>query len=298
MHTERHPLSPIRALIASVLAVASCSPARVGCEVDRESQALHDDVREASGVALSRERPDVLWTHNDSDGGAAIFAIDTGGKPIARVQLEGAHNRDWEDIAVARCPRGGPEGDCVFVADIGDNRASREGIGLWISAEPDPRHDRSARATFLRLHYPDGPRDAEALAILEDGSAVIVSKGREHPIAVYRSAPLAWPVDGEPIQLTLVQTLSEAPVDLPEQITGASARGDVVALRAYAGLQFYRIHSDRVEALLPEPFPLDSLAEPQGEGVTMAPGGRVYLISEAGPQAIAPRLTYLNCRLP
>ena len=79
---------------------------------------------------------------------------------------------------------------------IGDNRASREGVGIWIAGEPDPAAPRPADAVFLRIHYPDGPRDAEALVVLDDGGIVIVSKGRENPISVYRSAPLEWPVAG------------------------------------------------------------------------------------------------------
>ena len=293
-------MNPNRALIATLVVLASCSSAGPGCEVDGESLALYDDVREASGIALSRAHRDVVWTHNDSNGDAAIFALDVGGNPIARVELEGAHNRDWEDIAVARCPRGGPDGDCVFVADIGDNRATREGVGIWIAHEPDPRRSTSTAATFLRVVYPDGPRDAEALVVLDDGSIVIVSKGREHAVSVFGSEPLTWPAaDAPPVRLVSIQQLSDGPVDLPDQVTGASlGRDGTIAVRAYATLQFYRFAADTLEPLLPEPFALDSLAEPQGEGVAIGEGGRVYLMSEAGPQAIAPRMTPLRCRLP
>ena len=262
---------------------------------------LPNEVREASGIALSRAHDAVLWTHNDSDGGAAIFAVDTAGQLIGRVEIEGAQNRDWEDIAVARCPRGGPDGDCVYIADIGDNRASREGVGVWVTAEPDPRNDRTARATFFRLHYPDAARDAEALAVAEDGGLLLTSKGREHPVTVYRTDPLAWPGGtSAPMRLRTVQQLSRAPVDLPGQVTGASLAPDgrTLALRSYAALQFYRIDGDSLRPLLDPVVALDSLAEPQGEGVTVGRRGRVYLVSEAGPQGIAPRLTRLRCRLP
>ena len=289
----------IRALIVGVLC-ASCAQPRDGCELVGEPRTLHDDVREASGVALSRTHRDVLWTHNDSEGGNAIFAIDTEGNALARVELVGAHNRDWEDIAIANCPDGGPGGDCVYVADIGDNRASREGVGIWIAPEPDPAAPQPVDAAFLRIHYPNGPRDAEALVVLDDGSVIIVSKGRENPISVYRSAPLEWPGDSAaPVQLELVQQLSDGPADLPQQVTGASlGDGGTLAVRSYARLQFYSLDGTALRPLLAEPFALDSLAEPQGEGVALGRAGRVWLVSEAGPQAIAPRLTALRCRLP
>jgi hypothetical protein len=288
----------MRLLLLAAL-VASCAPPEDGCEPSGEAHPLHDDVREASGLALSRAHRNVLWTHNDSNGGAAIFAIDTDGAALGRIELAGAHNRDWEDIAVGACPGGGPGGDCVFVADIGDNRAAREGVGIWIAAEPDPSVNGTAQAVFLRLHYPDGARDAEAIVALDDGSLLIVTKGREHPVTVYRSPKLAWPAaDSTPLQLTRVQELSAEPVDLPRQVTGASGRDGLIAVRSYARLQFFRFDGDTLAAILPEPAQLDSLAEPQGEGIALGARGRAWLVSEAGPQAIAPRLTPIRCRLP
>jgi hypothetical protein len=60
----------------------------------------------------------------------------------------------------------------------------------------------------------------------------------------------------------------------------------------------YEVAEDSLRALLETPLALDSLAEPQGEGVAFGRRGRIYLSSEAGPQGIAPRLTRLRCRLP
>lgn len=299
IHSNRSVVHYCRSLIAA-LVLSSCAPARDGCEPRGESLTLHADVREASGIAASREHDDVLWVHNDSEGGAVVFSISTTGEMLGRVTLNGAHNRDWEDIAVGHCPVGGPDGDCLYLADIGDNRATREAIGIWVTAEPHPRDQESADAVFVRLRYPDGPRDAEAMAVLPDGSLIIVSKGREHPVSVYRSGPLEWPTAPEQeAQLTLVQRLTAQPASLPDQITGSGAdRDGRIAVRSYASLQFYRLESDSLIPLLPEPVPLDALAEPQGEGVTAGTGGRIFLVSEAGPQGIAPRLTPLRCRLP
>ena len=285
--------------MVAVVVATSCAPAPDGCEPNGQSLTLHGDVREASGIAVSRVHDDVLWVHNDSDGGAFVYPIATTGEMLGRVELLEASNRDWEDMAVARCPAGGPDGDCLFVADIGDNRASRDGIGVWIVAEPDPR-DESASAAFVRMRYPDGPRDAEAMAILDDGSAIIVSKGREHPVSVYRSPPLAWPArPDDRTELSLVGHLSNDPVSIPDQVTGGAVDPEGrIALRTYASLQFYRLNADTLTALLDQPVRLDSLGEPQGEGVAFGRRGRVYLVSEAGPQGIAPRLTPLECRLP
>lgn len=293
MHSNR--------LTALVLVAAACASPEL-CELEGEPMSLPAVLREASGVALSRTYPGILWMHNDSDGGENVFAIDADANLLSTVAVASAQNRDWEDIAIARCPAGGPGGDCLYVADIGDNRAARTGVGLWVLLEPDPRAgDAAADPVFIRLHYPDAARDAEAIAVTDDGTLILMTKGREHPVAVYRAGPLRWPADSSatPVELEWVQDLTKAPVDLPDQITGASLLpgGTSLALRSYAWLQFYRIGSSGLEALAAEPFALAPLGEPQGEGVAVGLGGETYLVSEAGPQGIAPRLTRLRCRV-
>ncbi|HUF13274.1 MAG TPA: hypothetical protein VMN78_09255 [Longimicrobiales bacterium] len=288
-----------------LVAIAACVTPEDGCELDGGPFDLPADVREASGVAMSRDHDGVLWIHNDSDGGARIFAVDTRGALLGTITLASAQNRDWEDIAIAPCPIDGPSGDCIYIADIGDNRAARdEGVGLWVLPEPRPRNGATSNVAFLRIHYPDGPKDAEAIVVTEDRSLILVSKGRESAISVYRAADLTWPresgSDAAPLTLQLMQRLSDEPVDLPEQITGASLGpdGSSVALRSYSSLQFYRIGDAELEPLLATPIALDPFAEPQGEGVALGARGRVFLVSEAGPQGIAPRLTRLRCATP
>src|SRR5688500_10478306 len=40
------------------------------------------EITESSGLTASMCQPDVLWTHNDSGGGAFIFAINSKGKRL------------------------------------------------------------------------------------------------------------------------------------------------------------------------------------------------------------------------
>ena len=59
---------------------------------------------EASGLSASWRRPGVYWTHNDSPGGKVenyLYAFGQAGTQKARVQLQGAKNLDWEDLASA-----------------------------------------------------------------------------------------------------------------------------------------------------------------------------------------------------
>src|SRR5689334_12693906 len=73
-------------------------------------------IKESSGLAASRIHPGVYWTHNDSDDGPYVYAVDSAtGKTVARVTLTGIGTpRDVEAISL------GPDGQ-LYVGDIGDN---------------------------------------------------------------------------------------------------------------------------------------------------------------------------------
>src|SRR5690606_37719118 len=60
----------------------------------------NDAIDEASGLVASHRYPGFLYAHNDSGGDPAVFMIDTLGHYHATIQLEGAENKDWEDIAI------------------------------------------------------------------------------------------------------------------------------------------------------------------------------------------------------
>ncbi|MGH7657569.1 MAG: hypothetical protein ACREL6_04995, partial [Gemmatimonadales bacterium] len=138
-------------------------------------------LKESSGVAVSRAYPGILWTVNDSGNGPWIFATDTTGRAVARIPLD-ARNRDWEAIALGPCPRG----SCLYVGDIGDNGEGRKEIGIYRLVEPDPADSSLRRVEHLRVSYPDGAHDAEALAVDLKGGVWLITKGRKDGVRVYR----------------------------------------------------------------------------------------------------------------
>src|SRR5437867_6651927 len=71
------------------------------------------ELPEASGVAVSRRSPGVLWEINDS-GQPLLFALDPSGAVKGRVRVTGAAVEDWEDLEVGRCPGG----SCIYVVVI------------------------------------------------------------------------------------------------------------------------------------------------------------------------------------
>jgi len=264
------------------------------CRTDAAGVALPDAVHESSGLALAGTG-DALWTHNDS-GQPLLYRVGMDGRLRGQVAVAGATVVDWEDVAAGPCPG---DGRCLYVADIGDNRAARAGITLYRVPEPGAADARSRPAEALNAHYPDGPQDAEALFVLPDGAVYVVTKGETGAIALYRLPRTARP--GPPARLERVAELRPGPVDRPERITGAAASpdGQWIALRTLRALSFYRagdLASGRLGAPLTQDLrPLD---EPQGEAVEMGPGGALYLSSEGGKKETPATLSRLTCTLP
>ena len=90
--------------------------AAADCRIEGSSVALAD-LPEASGLAVSRRTPGILWSHVDS-GAPVLFALDIRGSVKGRVRVEGVKTNDWEDVAVGSCG----SASCVYIADIGDNQ--------------------------------------------------------------------------------------------------------------------------------------------------------------------------------
>ena len=267
------------------------------CTIATRVATLPSRLRETSGLAASRRHPGVLWTHNDSGGEPILYALNEAGYVLAAVRVTGARNVDWEDIAVGPCT----SGDCIFIADIGDNAAARRTVEVYRVPEPRLGDSRSALAERLVLTYPDGPRDAEALYVLPDASIHIVSKGRKSPVAVYGLPSGAHP--GVPIQLTRSQVLSPNGSEIGGLVTGADATPDgrFVAIRTYRVVRLYRAgpdgHLTPVTAA-DSAAPLQGAREAQGEGIAFGRGDTIWLSSEAGALGSHASLSRIRCRLP
>lgn len=118
-------------------------------------------IKESSGLAASRIHPGVYWTHNDSDDGPYVYAVDSAtGKTVARITLTGIGKpRDIEGISL------GPDGR-LYVGDIGDNLGgSWNHVWIYRFTEPKTLGDATLKAEQFTVKYADGPRNAEALMV-------------------------------------------------------------------------------------------------------------------------------------
>jgi hypothetical protein len=284
----RAPTTSAGPLVASAASSTSTTapagygaPATLGRIDDRA-------IGESSGLAASRRNPGVLWTHNDSDDDPFVYCVDLRARTCGVWRVTGAEAFDWEDMAVGPGPGGA--GSSLYMGDIGDNLDQRTEIVVYRVPEPAagegvPAAPRSApaataRADALRLRYPDGPRNAEALLVHPvTGDLYVVSK-EAAGANVYKATA---PVDPKSVTtLTRVTTLQlPAASGQSELVTGGdiSPDGRRVALCTYTRAYELEVPAsggfDTVWSQRPTPVTLGFRL--QGEAIAYRLDGRALL---------------------
>jgi hypothetical protein len=208
--------------------------------------------------------------------------------------------QDWEALAIGKCP----QGTCLYIGDIGDNSGKRRHITIYRVPEPDGNAKQTAQAQALLATYPDGPQDAEAMFVLPNGSLFVVTKGENGPVRLYRVPPdfgQETTVHMQRIATVMEATEKKGGVATPSKITDASASADGkwVALRSRTSLAVYEasdLAAGKVRAVLR--YQLTDAQEAQGEGVTFAESGVLWLASEGGGKSRPGTLARLECNLP
>ena len=228
--------------------------ARVAGHVDTAAAA------ELSGLVLSGS---TLWTHNDSGDSPRLLALGLDGRLRQEVQVAGAENVDWEDIAAA-------DGS-LYVGDIGDNAAQRSNVAVY--RVPARSETGAVTAERQTLNYPDGPHDAEALLV--DPSSrelVIVTKSLRGSADVYAAKPGA----------SALHRVGRVDLGNALPVTAGDVSGDgrTVVLRTYDRVLVWSRRRDETLAELFRRRPCtagaDLLVEGQGESIALTRDGRAF----------------------
>ena len=240
------------------------------------------EIPEASGLSIGHRDPALLWSHNDSGNAAVLFALDSAGTVRGRVRVP-IRARDWEDVSAARCP----SGDCLYLADIGDNRLARRRIQIYRVPEPGLEDEETAPPEVFNATYADGPHNAEAMFVI-GGDLFIVTRDRMG--GVYRTTTTGT----RELTFQRIGQLGLAAVTDAE----ASRDEKTVVVRTSHEAVLYRTEDLTLGGSVPYlRIPIDGLKEAQGEGVALD-GSMLYLSSEGRPWNRAGRLLTLRCNLP
>jgi len=264
------------------------------CELT--SQGKLATLPEASGLALSRRDPNVLWSLNDS-GAPTVVALSPSGELLSRVRIAGAAVNDWEDVSVAPC-----DGEsCLYIADSGNGGGTqRNDVIVYRVREPLPGDRQTAPADVFDAAYPDGEdHESDAMFVL-NGQLFLITKG--HPAVLF-----AFPRNLTAGTIQTLERIGEIPTagfpsgTIPRRyrVTDAetSPDGHWVAVRTNDALLVYRgadLLAHRMRTF--QRADLRFLAEPRGEGVAISDDGNVYLASERVSEGAASFIR-LKCAL-
>ncbi|MDJ0791175.1 MAG: hypothetical protein QNJ71_04705 [Acidimicrobiia bacterium] len=266
----------------TTLPVTPVPPGIVACDLYDEilvtGSVASEDLVEASGLAASRTTSSVLWSHNDSRGGARLHALGLDGGDLGSYDIPGAFALDWEDIGTGPGPDG--TGSYLYVGDIGDNFGIRDGLVTVFRVEdisPDALDGEFPASEPIVYVMPDGPFDAEALFIdpLEP-ALYIVTKSRSE--AFVFKGPVV-PTTNEPHVMEL-QTI----LFLDAEVSGADITpdGGLIAFRGYRTVWMWTRENGEpiAEALGRTPCEAPSPEEVQGESIAFDSQLGYYTISE------------------
>ncbi|WP_446038865.1 WD40 repeat domain-containing protein [Streptomyces sp. SID1121] len=254
---------------ADASADASAATAAADNAPDRSFTIKDPRITESSGLAASRAHPGVYWTHNDSDDGPYVYAVDSRtGETVATITLRGVGDpRDVEAVSI------GPDGD-VYVGDIGDNLGG-SWDHVWIYRFPEPKQlkDATVRATQFTVKYADGPRDAEALMVDPKTGRVYIASKNEDGGGLYEG----------PARLTATGTNVFRRIgDVPWVTDGAfSPDGKELVLRSYFSARAYAWKYGRLGADHRVRAPIQG----QAESVTYTADGSALMFGSEGEES-------------
>lgn len=240
-------------------------------------------IRESSGVVASVANPGIFWTHNDSGNPPVLFAVRPSDGFTAKIRLDGAGAQDWEDIATGPC-LSDISLTCLYVGDIGDNWSRRSSIAVLVAEEPrfsgsDDLPD-ELEWTAVPLAYVGGSRNAEALAVSEDGDLLVVSRSGVVFSALRKDIEAG--LEGDHVVLLhpdgALPRVPEPPGHRLGPVTAAAFSGADLVVKTYQGVHFYRRTATRWEATR-QPCWVGHLG-PVGEGLDVAPPDILYLTRE------------------
>ncbi len=232
---------------------------------------LISGINETSGIVASRTTS-ALWIEEDSGNPTTIYAIDGTGARLATIQVNGAINHDWEDIALADHQ--------IWLGDIGDNHHRRTELQAYWFNEPSLSAT-SVSANVVHLTYADRvPRNAEAMVVDPGTKNLFIFTKSSSGSLVFRTS-----IDG--VHNGDSETLQQIATLPLNQVTAADLGPKGVIVKAGDGY-LYRWTSDHFVSSALLGSPCRAPAGP-GESIAFSKDDRgLYAI----PEGVSPPVYY------
>ncbi len=222
----RWHMRPILSFIFGFLALLHTGCVSLLFAAPPSSSFSSSEIDESSGIIKSRHYPNIFWTHNDSGDTARIFAVHENGKLVAEVEVEGAENVDWEDIAVGGLGQ-------IYLCDIGNNGKDRDDLAIYLIPEPNPTTDKRVEVIQkIKFRYGSPSQsDAEACFFASGKIYILTKHKRKSLTELYRLDPTQ--------QDQVAEKVSEYPMS--GMVTGAdvSVNGKTLAVLTYLGVHIF-----------------------------------------------------------
>lgn len=232
-------------------------------------------LNEVSGLVFGKSQSGVIYVHNDSGGEPKVYMLDSLGNLLGDIELLGATNRDWEDIAVGP---GEFRESCVYIAEIGDNVAQYDFIRIYRFAEPI-RTEGSVKVTPERidLTYPNGAMDAESLMVDPISGDIFILSKRDQENTLFR-----LPAENFNSGNAELEEVMKLPIT--SSVAGdISQDGSQILIKNYLEIYYWKRGKGEsvMEALSRSPVKVPYVPEPQGEAIGFSPeGNSFYTLSE------------------
>jgi hypothetical protein len=233
-------------------------------------------LKEVSGIVASKMNPGLLWAHNDSGNGPELLLIDENLQVKCTVTLEGAMNRDWEDMTVGADPKSGKT--LLYVGDIGDNDGAKEFKYIYVLEEPKVQEAQSELVVrgfkTIVFKLEDGSKDTETLLVDPQSQDLFVITKRGNPINVYRFLPSYK----DTVTAKRVGTLA-----IPEVVSADYSEQRGLLVKNYEAVYFWPAKKgfDIQKLLSEKPSRVQYEREPQGEAIAWSnDASSFYTLSE------------------
>lgn len=265
-------------------------------DIHRLSQLRHDQLREVSGIAVSRINKGLIWVHNDSGSDSDIYLLDQKLSVKLVCRLSGATSIDWEDMAIGPGPD--PEKNYLYVGDIGDNAKRRTYQTIYRLEEPVLKNAHASADTLMITHYetfhfklPHGARNAEALLVHPQLPQLYLLT-KEHKSSHVYSIDLSHVSDT--ILAKSMGTISVRHVVAAD----LSATGEELLVKNYLGIYYWRKKkNESIQELIQiKPVRLRYRFEPQGEAIAWDTEAKGFYVLSERPLHLPSYLFYYQRR--